>query len=71
MIPFVSLLNLLSIDFKEMEKLYEDELVSHLASCDLDAGKLKELLSWARVSFSSAFQYFWVTLGTMRDKIDY
>eukprot|EP00795_Rhopilema_esculentum_P010595 gene10595-19333_t len=35
--------------WREMEKLYEDELVSHLASCDLDAGKLKELLSWAKI----------------------
>ena len=27
----------------------DEGLVSHLACCDLDAGKLKELLSWARV----------------------
>ena len=32
-----------------MEKLHADGLVSHLAVCDLDAGKLKELLSWAQV----------------------
>ena len=33
-----------------MEKLHEDNIVSHLAVCDLDAGKLKELLSWAKAS---------------------
>eukprot|EP00112_Aurelia_sp_Birch-Aquarium-sp1_P008665 Seg1960.7 transcript_id=Seg1960.7/GoldUCD/mRNA.D3Y31 product="Glutamate-cysteine ligase regulatory subunit" protein_id=Seg1960.7/GoldUCD/D3Y31 len=35
--------------WREMEKMKDDGLVSHLACCDLDAGKLKELLSWARI----------------------
>jgi len=35
--------------WREMEKLHEDNIVSHLAVCDLDAGKLKELLSWAKI----------------------
>ena len=49
-----------------MEKLHEDGLVSHLAVCDLDAGKLKELLSWTNVCYHflqlDIFHFFFILL---------
>eukprot|EP00794_Sanderia_malayensis_P015999 gene15999-17610_t len=35
--------------WREMEKLCDEGIASHLAVCDLDAAKLKDLLAWARI----------------------